>query len=283
LNEVHIEQFWEAHPCGDSQVGGLDERYRGDYERFFADYDSFHYSYEAHILDCLDRLDLRGKRLLEIGPGEGAEAEQLIRRGAVYSALDLTAEAVNRTTTRLVLRNLPFDRIEHGSALAIPWPDRTFQVVFAHGVLHHIPNIQRAQQEIHRVVSRNGELVVMLYARWSLNYLVSIGLIRRASLTLAYPLRSHLRGRMLAAHLCNAEREGLIEYLRMKRFVHANTDGPDNPYSKVYDLSRVHADFPSFEIIGYWQAFMHAPPLPVHRLPGGNRIGWHLWVRMRPR
>jgi hypothetical protein len=76
LNEVQIEQFWEAHPCGDSQVGGLDERYRGDYERFFADYDSFHYSYEAHILDCLDRLDLRGKRVLEIGPGEGAEAEQ---------------------------------------------------------------------------------------------------------------------------------------------------------------------------------------------------------------
>jgi hypothetical protein len=41
-------------------------------------------------------------------------------------------------------------------------------VVFAHGVLHHIPKIQRAQQEIHRVVSRHGELVVMLYARWSL-------------------------------------------------------------------------------------------------------------------
>ena len=28
--------------------------------------------------------------------------------------------------------------------------------------------------------------------------------------------------------------------------------------------------------------FMHAPPLPVHRLPGGHLMGWHLWVEMEP-
>jgi SAM-dependent methyltransferase len=283
VNEVQIEQFWETHPCGDSLVGGLDERFRGDYEKFFVEYDRFRYSSEAHILGCLDRVQVRGKRLLELGPGEGAEAEQLIRRGAVYCALDLTAAAVNRTTTRLSLRKLPFDRIEQGSALAIPWPDGAFDRVFSHGVLHHIPDIRQAQREIHRVLVPDGELVVMLYARWSLNYLISIGGVRRAALALAYPLRSHVRGGMLGAHLRNAEREGLIDYLRMERFVHASTDGPDSPYSKVYDLKRVRADFPSFEIVESWSAFMHAPPLPVHGLPGGNRIGWHLWVRMRPR
>ena len=115
-SEMDIAQFWETHPCGDSQVGGLDERYRGDYEKFFDDYDRFRYSYEPHIPACLDRLDLRGKRLLEIGIGEGADAEQLIRRGALYNALDLTAEAVKRATTRLTLRDLPFDQIQQGSA-----------------------------------------------------------------------------------------------------------------------------------------------------------------------
>ena len=53
----------------------------------------------------------------------------------------------------------------------------------------------------------------MMYARWSLNYLVSIGLIRRAALLAALPLASAgiLKSRpgvgMLAAHLGNAERD----------------------------------------------------------------------------
>ena len=27
---------------------------------------------------------------------------------------------------------------------------------------------------------------------------------------------------------------------------------------------------------------MHAPPLPVHGLPGGSVMGWHLWAHLSP-
>ena len=57
----------------------------------------------------------------------------------------------------------------------------------------------------------DGELVVMLYARWSLNYLVAIGAIRRAMLLAAYPLvRARLfePSAMLDAHVRNARRSG---------------------------------------------------------------------------
>ena len=50
-------------------------------------------------------------------------------------------------------------------------------------------------------------------------------------------LRRHVRGGLLGAHLRNAEREGLRRYLRMERFVHANTDGPESPFARVYDLA----------------------------------------------
>jgi hypothetical protein len=122
----------------------------------------------------------------------------------------------------------------------------------------------------------------MLYARRSLNYLLAIRVVRRLAVLAAYPLRSRVGPGLLAEHLRNAEREGLWRYLRMSRFVHANTDGPENPYAKVYDLASVRADFPDFEVVGSWQMFMHAPPLPVHGLPGAGILGWHLWVRMRP-
>lgn len=283
LDESWIRDFWNSHPCGDGLVGGLEGRYRGDYERFFTEYDELRYAQEAHIPACLDRLGVSGKRLLEIGTGEGAEAEQLIRRGAVYSAIDLTDEAISRTTTRLTLRSLPFERVEQASVLSIPWPDASFDVVFSHGVLHHVPDIRSASRELHRVLRPDGELVAMLYARWSLNYLVAIGGVRRAAVVAAYPLRSRVSRGRLAEHLRNADREGLAAYLKMRRFVHANTDGPSNPYAKVYGQREVRDDFPDFDVVDSWRTFMHAPPLPVRRLPGAAVMGWHLWVRMRPK
>jgi len=88
---------------------------------------------------------------------------------------------------------------------------------------------------------------------------------------------------MLAAHLDNAKTEGLFRYLRLDEFVHHNTDGPTNPYALVYDRKRVERDFPSFRITRTYKRFMHAPPLPVHRLPGEGIIGWHMWVHLAPR
>jgi ubiquinone/menaquinone biosynthesis C-methylase UbiE len=59
--------------------------------------------------------------------------------------------------------------------LDLPFADDSFDMVFSHGGLHHVPEIKQAQSEIHRVLRPGGELVIMMYARWSLNYLMSIG------------------------------------------------------------------------------------------------------------
>jgi hypothetical protein len=86
----------------------------------------------------------------------------------------------------------------------------------------------------------------------------------------------------LAAHLDNAKKTGLFRYLHLDEFVHHNTDGPDNPYAVVYDRRRVERDFPSFRVMRTYKRFMHAPPLPVHRLPGETLMGWHLWAHLEP-
>ena len=285
MDEQTIGAFWNAHPCGNDQVGGLDKTSRESYERFFTEYDEFKYQVEDHIPSCLDHLGVADKHVLEIGLGEGAEAEQLIRRGARWSGVDLTRESVDRVRTRLELRELPFEDLRQASVLDMPFDDNSFDLVFSHGVLHHVPEIQRAQSEIHRVLRPDGELVVMMYARWSLNYLLAIGVVRRAALIGAYPFmrnRSQSSDGMLAAHVRNAQRIGLGRYLRMDEFVHANTDGPLNPYARVYDVGRLRRDFPSFRVTKTYKRFMHAPPLPVHGLPGGSVLGWHLWAHLRP-
>jgi SAM-dependent methyltransferase len=288
MDEQAIKEFWQGHPCGDAQIGGLRDRFRGDYHDFFSNYDQFRYRNEPHLPACIAALNVTGKDLLEIGLGEGAESELLIRQGARWSGVDLTAEAVERVRTRLALRELPYGELRQGSVLELPYAANSFDMVFSHGVLHHVPEIKQAQSEIHRVLRPGGELVIMVYARWSLNYLVSIGVIRRAALLAAYPLAragvvsSDPSKGLLAAHVANARDRGLARYLRLDEFVHRNTDGPDNPYALVYDRRRIEHDFPAFRVTRTYKRFLHAPPLPVHRLPGEALMGWHLWAHLRP-
>lgn len=288
MNEQTVQRFWQEHACGDAQVGGLHERFHDDYEKFFTDYDRFRYENEGHLPACIDALNVAGKQVLEIGLGEGSDSELLIRQGARWSGADLTAESIARVQTRLTLRGLPYEGLRQASVLDLPFPDNAFDMVFSHGVLHHVPDIKQAQSEIHRVLRPGGELVIMMYARWSLNYLVSIGVIRRAALFAAYPLartgvlKSHGAHGMLASHLSNAKAMGLFRYLRLEEFTHHNTDGPANPYALVYDRRRVEQDFPSFRVTRTYKRFLHAPPLPVHGLPGETLMGWHLWVHLEP-
>jgi len=281
MNESEIQDFWQKHPCGEDFVGGA-ENYEADYEKFFENYDEFRYSKEPHILECLKNIDFQGKRTLEIGLGQGADAEQIIRLGADWFGLDLTHESTKRVQVRLNLRKLKTGGITNGSAVEMPFADKSFDIVFSHGVLHHIPEIKTAQKEIHRILKPNGELIVMLYAKNSLNYRLSIALVRRLGLIGMYLAKPNANG-LIGQHLENAKQTGLRKYLKMENFIHRNTDGALNPYSKVYDLREVEKDFADFKIVKSYKRFMHAPPLPVTKLPFEKSLGWHLWVHLKPR
>jgi ubiquinone/menaquinone biosynthesis C-methylase UbiE len=279
VQEEEIQRFWQANPCGDWQVGGLEERFGGDYDRFFTEYDAFRYKRERYIPACLDGVGFSGRKVLEIGLGQGADSEQIIRRGGRWSGLDLTPASVTRVKERMRLRNLAYDDLRVGSVLQIPYPDNSFDMVFSFGVLLCVPDILQAQAEIARVLRPGGELVMMVYAKWSLNYLLSISILRRAGLMAMMALG--LRGKgIYSAHVKNAREEGLFRYLRMKRFIHRSTDGPDNPYSKVYGTREVREDFPDFLVTRAYKRFMHAPPLPVAWLPLERMFGWHFWVHL---
>lgn len=280
--EPKIKDFWQTHPCGAELVGDLSDETRVEYEEFFRRYDDFRYSLEAHILKNLDRIDFAGKRVLEIGLGQGADAEQIVRRGGVYSGADLTEESVKRVRMRFELRGLEFERIEQASALALPFDDNSFDIVFSHGVLHHIPEIGKAQAEIARVLKPDGRLIAMLYAKWSLNYLFAISIARRLGLLAMYSLGIKAGG-IYGDHLGNAKKVGIGKYLSMQNFINVSTDGPFNPYSKVYGRREIEADFSDFELLETHKEFMHAPPLPVHRLPLARFLGWHLWATLRPK
>jgi ubiquinone/menaquinone biosynthesis C-methylase UbiE len=282
VDEGEIQSRWQRIPVGENVIGSLQIDFGNDYDAFFTAFDAWRYGRERHILPMLDQIDWREKRVLEIGVGQGSDSEQLIKRGAIWSGIDVTPESVERVRTRLHSRRLGYEQLRQASALKIPFPEKGFDIVFSHGVLHHIPNILQAQCEIRRVLKDDGRLIIMVYAKNSLNYQVSIKWVRRLGLALIYVLPIPVSG-IYREHKRLAQQQGLFNYLKMESFVHRSTDGPDNPYSKVYDRAALEADFPNFEIVKIVKKWMHAPPLPVYGFPGERLFGWHLWAELKPR
>ena len=180
-----------------------------------------------------------------------------------------------------------------GSATDIRWPDNSFDIVYSHGVLHPVPQINEVSREISRVLRPNGQLIIMVYHKNSLNYYLSIALIRRIGLLTIYLLNTLGLFKpgaetVLGGHIHNAKRLGLWKYLRLKTFIHHNTDGPENPYSKVYTLQKIEPDFPQFNLEKSANHFLNSRHLPgVSLLPTflyqylEKRYGWHLWAFLR--
>jgi hypothetical protein len=88
-------------------------------------------------------------------------------------------------------------------------------------------------------------------------------------------------------HRRNLRRFGLA-YLSAKRFLNHNTDGPDNPLSRVFSGAEARALFKAFDPVETRSYFLNLrwllrlppfrwTPQAVQRAIG-QRYGWHLWI-----
>jgi len=118
-----------------------------------------------------------GKQVLEIGCGMGTHAEMLVRNGARLTAIDQTTLAVESTRRRLELKQLDALVLQQ-DAEKLTLPDRSFDVVWTWGVIHHSSSTEQCVSEISRVLRPGGRLVMMVYYRPSLVLYLHCGLIR---------------------------------------------------------------------------------------------------------
>jgi ubiquinone/menaquinone biosynthesis C-methylase UbiE len=285
---VQIAKFWQKHPCGSDFV------HASEGKDFFINYDRFKYTHEPHILDELKKVNFKGKRVLEIGLGQGAEAQKIIEAGALYNGIDLTEESVTRVKLRCELFSLPYESLQVMNAESLYFPNKSFDIVFSHGVIHHSPRIKTIVNEIYRVLRTGGMAVVMMYHRNSVNYQVSIRLIRRLGIFLLFvPGMSRLVAKLtnekvesLEKHLVNLKRDGLT-YLEMENFIHKSTDGPDNIFSSVFNQSEAAELFSAFKNLSFSKYFFNERHFPVVRSflsaevkkKIASRYGWHLWIK----
>lgn len=138
----------------------------------------FDYAYMnqyPYLARYLDELRVKGRKVLEIGLGFGTVGQILAELGAHYHGADIAAGPVAMMRDRLRWIGKPDDQaIVQASALELPWPDQTFDVVVSIGCLHHTGDLPRAVNEIHRVLVPGGTAFVMLYNAHSFRQLVVV-------------------------------------------------------------------------------------------------------------
>jgi ubiquinone/menaquinone biosynthesis C-methylase UbiE len=171
----HIRRFWDKDPCGTTHVS-LE---RGTRE-FFLSIDRYFKDVYPYLDDFVDAGALTGKRVMEIGLGSGYTLQQLATRASTTYGLDVSEETIRLNQARAKHFGLNLQFI-HASATSIPLPDDCLDLVLSIGCIHHIPDIQLAVDEIHRVLRPGGVFKGMVYYRHSYRYQVAIPLARRLS------------------------------------------------------------------------------------------------------
>lgn len=129
-------------------------------------FDSWFLRYYPYFLSLVQPERMQGKRVLEIGLGYGTLGQKLAESGAHYTGMDIAAGPVEHMKLRLKSAGLPGQAVR-GSALDIPFPDRSFDFLVSIGCLHHTGNVQRCLDEAHRVLAPGGTAVVMVYNKFS--------------------------------------------------------------------------------------------------------------------
>jgi 2-polyprenyl-3-methyl-5-hydroxy-6-metoxy-1,4-benzoquinol methylase len=82
--------------------------------------------------------ELRDKRVLDLGCGEGKNAAFLAKAGAVVTAVDVSAQALRNG--KAIWGDVAGLTWVQGDATSQSWPPSSFDIVILYGFLHCLPN-----------------------------------------------------------------------------------------------------------------------------------------------
>jgi len=295
----NVRAFWNTEACGTHFVETFTDT-RDFYEKFR----EHRYRTEWHLLKLVPFAEARGKKVLEIGIGNGADGAMFALNGAIYTGADLTTAALEATRRHFEVLGLQGE-FKQENAEKLSFADESFDWVYSHGVLHHTPNTAVALSEVWRVLKPGGRAIVMLYHKHSFNYWVRIMTymrLRLLALILArvgrwgtdrqkaradslVGVRGNQDKRVWELHYQGFLKEGW-SYLRASNFVHHCTDGPECPVAYAFSKTEARRLFSRFATVETKVA--HFPLRKYSRwIPFGvekflaPKLGWYLFIYAR--
>lgn len=286
-----IHAFWNTEACGTHFVQA-----EPGTTAFYEQYRRFRYQTEWHIKEWVPFAEAKGKKVLEIGCGNGAEGVLFAQAGARYTGVDLTQAAVEATRRHFEVLGFSGNfQVENAESLS--FPDASFDWVYSYGVLHHTARPEKAFQEVHRVLKPGGRAYLMLYHKNSFNYYVRMMIYMRLRLLMkifsgrkardaAKNIRGNQNQKIWDVHHQNFLKEGW-SYLKAENFVHHCTDGPNCPTAFVFTkkgAAKLFSSFRSLRCFVYHfplrkYSFGKWVPKPVESFLA-RYLGWYLCISL---
>jgi len=151
----NVKAFWDERPCNirhsDKPMGS---------KEYFEEVSAKKYFVEKHILEFAQFDAWNGKKVLEVGCGIGTAAQSFIEAGALYTGIDISPKSIELAKKRLgeggdvKVADAQTDLVDEG----------VYDLVYSFGVLHHIPNLSKALENIRRALKPGGVFKLMMYA-----------------------------------------------------------------------------------------------------------------------
>lgn len=171
---AEVRAYWEKH-IHDLEITKHEVGSRG----FFDDLDQYHFEKLHHLLRLVDFNGYKGRSVLEVGCGAGVDLARFGKGGARVTGVDLARSAIDLAKANFAQQGLTADlRVADGEQL--PFPDDSFDLVYAHGVVQYTAGPERLVAECRRVLKPGGEAIFQVYNRISwlnaLSKLMKVGL-----------------------------------------------------------------------------------------------------------
>jgi ubiquinone/menaquinone biosynthesis C-methylase UbiE len=169
-----VRTYWNQH-IHDLEITRHPVGSRG----FFDDLDQYHFEKLHHLLRLVAFDGYRGRSVLEVGCGAGVDLARFAKGGAVVTGVDLAGSAIDLARTNFEQQGLQ-GRFEVADGERLPFPDNSFDMVYAHGVVQYTADPQRLVEECRRVLKPGGEAVFQVYNR--ISWLNALGKLMKVGL-----------------------------------------------------------------------------------------------------
>jgi len=159
LNELNLERL--PAPKAERirrEIEECDAIYRTRNDSFL-DLSSLHYFHARMLTWAIEELgpSLAGRRVLDIGVGEGHSSVLLAQRGAHVTGIEVSNEALDRARRMAARYQVPVE-LRQMAGECLEFPDSTFDAVLCISAYHHMDQ-ELASSEIARVLRPYGRVV----------------------------------------------------------------------------------------------------------------------------
>lgn len=263
----NTKAVWGASPAGWTFGKG----YEKGSKEFFDAVVKKRFIYECDWLDeIVDFKRHAGKKVLEIGCGAGYDAYMFCKHGALYTGIDITPD--NSVITKKHLAFYGYEPVTlEADAEKISFKNE-FDYVYSFGVLHHVPDIEKALKNIFAALKPGGEAQIIVYHKNSIFYRISLAF---ADWFLGGKFRKMtLADRLSQIEYTTSDAKPLVR-VYSRREIQNLMKHAGFMVQKIEVRKLVHEDLPDIPVIR--RLYKYIPDSWLKFL--GKKFGWYVSVR----